>query len=355
MGVKKGIFIIADITGYTAFLTQSELEHAQEILNTLFNTLLENIKPPLEISNFQGDAIFAYLAEENKIDGQTLLEMLEMLYFEFIYVLEQMQINTTCSCKACRNMADLDLKVFMHSGNYLIQSMRGKEELSGPDVIIVHRMMKNMVKAKTNVKSYLLLTEPASAAMNLGDLQSEMLRYHEEYEHIGRINMYVHDLHPVWVREREKRRLRITNEEAWFSVSADLPVPPPRAWDFITKVNYKVVWMGMNIVKRIDQYGGRTGVDSKYHCAHDIGDFYYTILDWKPFDYYTTLEIAEPLEIEYHLTYQLVPTTNGSQLIMNFGVPFKGEDLDAKRTMYLEANEEAMILLKELVDKHLNA
>lgn len=58
MAIQKGIFVIADITGYTAFLTQSELDHAHEILKTLFDTLLNNIKTPLQISNFQGDAIF---------------------------------------------------------------------------------------------------------------------------------------------------------------------------------------------------------------------------------------------------------------------------------------------------------
>ena len=354
MSVKRGTFIIADITGYTAFLTQSELEHANEILTTLFNTLLENIKAPLEISNFQGDAIFAYLPQANMLDGQTLLEMIERLYFEFLFVLEQMQFNTSCSCEACRNMKRLDLKIFMHSGNYMTQSMRGKEELSGPEVITVHRMMKNKVKEKTKVKSYLLLSENAAAEMKLKDLRSDMHSYHEYYEHIGRINMYVHDLQPVWIREREKRRLRISNQEAWFSVTADLPVPPPVAWDFITKAIFKVKWMDMISVKRIDEDGGRTGVGSKFHCAHDIGDFYYTILDWKPFEYYTTLEVAEPLAIEYNLTYQLNPKSSGCQLIMNFGIPFKGDDLDPKRTMYLEANQQAMILLKDLISKQLN-
>jgi hypothetical protein len=37
---QRGYLPIADITGYTVFLTESELEHAHGILETIFNSLL---------------------------------------------------------------------------------------------------------------------------------------------------------------------------------------------------------------------------------------------------------------------------------------------------------------------------
>ena len=151
--VSRGYFVIADITGYTAFLTGSELEHAQDILKSLFNSLLDNIKAPLLISNFQGDAILSYAVEGSFINGQVLLEIIENIYCAFAQKLEMMHQNTTCTCKACANIPKLDLKLFVHFGEYLIQDMRGKAELSGPDVIIAHRMMKNDVKEKTGLKA----------------------------------------------------------------------------------------------------------------------------------------------------------------------------------------------------------
>ena len=56
-------FVIADITGYTAFLSQTALDHAEGILKTLFDTLLETLRPPLVVSNFQGDAILSHASE----------------------------------------------------------------------------------------------------------------------------------------------------------------------------------------------------------------------------------------------------------------------------------------------------
>jgi len=54
----KGYFIITDISGYTEYLTRSELEHANETLQSLFDAQLAHIQFPLHISGFRGDAIF---------------------------------------------------------------------------------------------------------------------------------------------------------------------------------------------------------------------------------------------------------------------------------------------------------
>jgi hypothetical protein len=54
-----------------------------------------------------------------------------------------MQPNTTCTCNACRNMKVLDLKFFLHFGEYVTQAIAGRTELQGPEVIRLHRLLKN--------------------------------------------------------------------------------------------------------------------------------------------------------------------------------------------------------------------
>ena len=206
----KAYFVIADITGYTAFLTGSELDHAQDILKTLFNALHTNIKPPLIISNYQGDAILTYAPEGSFIEGQTLLETIENIYIGFAQTLERMKNNTTCTCKACANMDRLDLKLFVHYGEYVFQEMPGRTELSGADVIIAHRMMKNEVKEKTGLKAYTLFSKAAVDSLGLQDFTCEMKDHSESYDHIGEVQMYAYCLKTMWEREREKRRIRLT-------------------------------------------------------------------------------------------------------------------------------------------------
>ena len=92
---NKGYFIITDISGYTEFLTKSELDHAQDALQSLFDVQLANIKHPFVISGFRGDAIFMYVPETNFVEPQSLLESLENLYFVFADTLRQMTFTTT--------------------------------------------------------------------------------------------------------------------------------------------------------------------------------------------------------------------------------------------------------------------
>jgi hypothetical protein len=106
---QKGYFILTDISGYTEYLTESELEHAHETLQSLFDAQLANIKFPLKISGFRGDAIFIYTPEACFVNPQSFLETLENLYIVFAETLRQMQFNTTCQCRACKNIGKLDL------------------------------------------------------------------------------------------------------------------------------------------------------------------------------------------------------------------------------------------------------
>ena len=77
MPTQHGYFLIADITGYTQYLSGSELDHAQQTLTALLNLLIRNTKPPLIISRLAGDAVISYGLGDNFLQGQTFLETLD--------------------------------------------------------------------------------------------------------------------------------------------------------------------------------------------------------------------------------------------------------------------------------------
>ena len=66
---QDGYLLIADITGYTAFLRESELEHAKDSLRTLLDLLIEQTKPPLRISRLEGDAVISYALQGQLPEG----------------------------------------------------------------------------------------------------------------------------------------------------------------------------------------------------------------------------------------------------------------------------------------------
>ncbi len=284
---KKGYFILTDISGYTEFLTESELEHAHETLQSLFDAQLANIKFPLKISGFRGDAIFIYTPEACFVNPQTFLETLENLYIVFAGTLRQMQINTTCECRACKNMGKLDLKMCIHYGEYIIQTLGDREELLGADVIVPHRMLKNTVIEKTGVKAYALFSEAAAGALRLAELSQPLIPHSETYEHLGELKMLVYDLHAVMEREEARKSFLVDPDTAWIKIELDIPFPPSLIWGYITTPALEGPILGLEYVKRVDELGGRTRPGARFHCAHSSGDFFNDIVDWKPFRYYT--------------------------------------------------------------------
>mgnify|MGYP001403948190 CR=1 FL=1 len=74
---EHGYLVLADISGYTSYLAQTELEHAQEILTDLLATIVDQFKQALTISKLEGDAVFANVNESNLPNGERLLELIE--------------------------------------------------------------------------------------------------------------------------------------------------------------------------------------------------------------------------------------------------------------------------------------
>jgi hypothetical protein len=141
---ESAYFVIADISGYTSFLAGVELDHAQDIIADLMDTVVKGLRPPFRLAKFEGDAAFVYAATA-KIDGSMLQDVIEQAYFTFRRRLRDIKQASVCECKACAAMGDLDFKFVAHHGEMVKQKMGGREELAGRDVIVVHRLLKNTV------------------------------------------------------------------------------------------------------------------------------------------------------------------------------------------------------------------
>jgi hypothetical protein len=80
---RKGFFIIADISGYTSFVTGTESEHAQSIIEELTKLILSHIQTPLKLVKLEGDAVFYYATAEMFPEAERLLEHIETCYYDF--------------------------------------------------------------------------------------------------------------------------------------------------------------------------------------------------------------------------------------------------------------------------------
>lgn len=330
MEIREGHLFMADLTGYTAFMTASELEHAGPVLAALLNTVIDEVKPPLEIANLEGDAVFFHAPEDRFISSQSLLEMCERIYFAFSERRRQMIANTSCPCRACANIAGLDLKILAHTGRFQALELAGRRELSGPDVILLHRMAKSGVRDATGIDSYLVLTE--AAAERTGVAVHDLAPYAETFEHFGEVRLLVHDLRAAWEAWQAGRdRVHIAAENAFWTGETRVRGALAAVWDCLVLPEIKRIWMDMKSVEIIDGPDGRLGVGADYHCVHEEADIRFRIVDWRPFDYFSAVE-RDPLGsgLNYIETWEIVEA--GDDLIVRFNVdrPFRGDDAAAK-------------------------
>src|SRR5437899_8787029 len=69
---EAGFLILADISGFTAFVAGTELEHGALVTGVLLEAVMRRLSPPLEIQELEGDAVFAIGADGALPDGSVL-------------------------------------------------------------------------------------------------------------------------------------------------------------------------------------------------------------------------------------------------------------------------------------------
>ena len=310
----EGCLLISDITGYTTYLKESELDHARDSLVSLLELLIEHTRAPLVLIDLEGDAVFSHAPAGSFRQGQTVLEMMETTYAAFRRALELMILNTTCTCNACRNLPNLDLKFFLHYGTYSVERLGSYTRLLGTDVVLIHRLVKNTVTETTGLLAYAAYTSAAVDALGLAGVVSELPSHTERYDDVGEVRLFVQDMHGIWEKKKEEVRLEVRPEEALLDQEFDFPVPPPVLWDFITNPEFRKLLFGADSNDIVDQRGGRTASGSAYYCAHGTQVSVHRILDWQPFEQYTTNDSWPSTGVTGPVTYRLEPRGDGSRL-----------------------------------------
>lgn len=285
--VQDGYLLIADITGYTAFLRESELEHAKDSLRTLLDLLIEQTKPPLHISRLEGDAVISYAPQGSIPRGQMLVDLIDATYVEFRRALDLMVLNTSCNCLACRNIANLDLKFFVHYGTFALEPLPNYVELIGTDVNLIHRLTKNTVTAQTGYHAYVLYTQAAADQLQMPEMFESLIIHHEFYEDVGEVTSYLVDMHPIWENKKHRFHVVVKPEEAIFIFKRWFNLPGPVVWEYITNPKYRALLYGSDKQEITKLKQGRVNNGSVYVCWHGKQEIQQTIVDWHPYEQHT--------------------------------------------------------------------
>ncbi len=154
MAQNNATILIPDISGFTEFMTTTELDHGSHAINILLDAIITAVGDEYEISEIEGDAVLMFKRGPAP-SKKEILDICLKIFDSFHFKRKWMQQHTICPCGACQAIINLTLKFVAHHGPIGEMKVGRFVTLSGTDVIVAHRLLKNSI----NSNEYLLLTE----------------------------------------------------------------------------------------------------------------------------------------------------------------------------------------------------
>jgi uncharacterized protein YndB with AHSA1/START domain len=334
---EAGFLVIADLTGYTAYLSGSEIEHAPAIAGDLLETIVGRLEPPFRLTKFEGDAAFLFV-EDGRAEGSLLVDAIEAAYVAFRRRLRSIDQATSCDCNSCRLAPKLDLKLFVHHGTFVRGHIAGRDELAGPDVILVHRLVKGTAAGEARGTGFALFTDAAVAGLGLEPSSLGLRSGEEPIEHLGRVRTFTWDLEARWQAETGRRRLDFAEADVVLDVRADLAAEAPTVWAYLTSPALRNQWEGPLVIEDTSA-GARRGVGTTAQCVTGRLATLEEIVDWQPYER-VAWRLAVPGLGPIAATADLDPVRDGTRLRLRWA--YLGDSaVDLAEVERIRADKEA--------------
>lgn len=275
---NQGLLFIPDISGFTRFVNETEIDHSRLIIQELLEILINANHLGLEISEIEGDAILFY-----RFGGppelHDLYKQVETMFLEFHRNLIAYERRRYCQCKACLSAINLTLKVITHYGEFTDYTVKNFKKLIGRDIIVAHQLLKNDIPEH----EYWLVTQNLleSNSLQLKELQWESSSKQTEtgvisfqYAHLGKLR--------TEIEQDFSGRTDLKEMSQVFSVHREFDTDIITLFHATGDFQYRNRWVeGLKAVEELTHYLPRVGM--KCRCITDNGDmviysndFYYT-------------------------------------------------------------------------------
>lgn len=259
---SEGTFVLADIGGYTSFLTGVGIQHGKETIEHLLNRLIKSSDRKWKVANVMGDCVFFYAdtpepPDETFARVQTLFESFQDAQFDIA-------AGSTCRCGACDRTEQLSLKFVVHRGEYDVQNIGGRKELFGREIVVATRLLKNSVPAK----EYVIATPAVAGLADAAGMPAQ--QGSDDLESIGRIEYAYIDLAPARLAYEKSRAFHVTGETSKLTVPHEIDAPADVVWDALLKLEKRAVWQ-VTISKMEHIQGQANAVGEVHSCVHGSG------------------------------------------------------------------------------------
>ena len=275
--IQSALFFIPDISGYTKFINETEINHSTHIITELLEIIISSNILNLKVSEIEGDAVFFYRLGEIVLIEE-IIKQSEIMFIKFHQHLKLYQRDRICQCGACSTAQQLTLKFVCHFGQTTIRNIGKHVKLFGPDVTLAHRLLKNNVLEE----DYLLMTSsPKTSSESQIPDWIELRKSVNNYKGIGTVSYTYFSLTPLKSRIEDLPEQNMTMKfERPVSSSMVMKMALKKLHSVVTDFSLRPKWIfGLLYIKEPTEHLKTIG--SKHLCIMPTTKMEFTVTSQK--------------------------------------------------------------------------
>jgi hypothetical protein len=311
---NTALIFIPDISGYTEFVTQTEIKHSKHIISELLEIIINGNQIGMTVSEIEGDAVLFYRMGKAPTLKE-LVNQVKKIFIDFHTHLKIIHRDNVCQCGACRSAINLTLKFITHYGELDETVIGNFSKIIGSDVILAHRLLKN----KLDAKEYLLLTENYWINTNSGtdnDFDIEPFKDHaEEVENFENVKLKYTLLSSIREKISEpafgnRKQFYKEKPDAFIAINAPILLVHELLTDIDAKLEY------VPNIKDVSGSSPINRVNSSHTCVFDDLEIHFVTLanEKKDQEISYTEEAALSVDVNFITDYRLKESEGGTAL-----------------------------------------
>lgn len=286
--MTKSLLFLPDISGFTEFVQNTEIDHSQHIISELLEVLINANILDLQLAEIEGDALFLYKEEEIP-SLEKLLAQVEMMFTAFYSHLKLLEKNRVCPCNACSSAPLLQLKIITHSGVLQFINVQSNRKPFGVQVIEAHRLMKNSI----NSGNYVLISKQLSDEIELStNYQSKLFDFKlGENEYDGKkLNYLFSEINKKELKLKpfaQAKRVEFSKPPSLF-FEMEFSISASQLLEFITNYSHRHHW-----VEGIDKF------EYNENEVTRVGTEHICVVNGKHLNFITITKKGKPGQLVY--------------------------------------------------------
>jgi len=312
---NRGLLFIPDISGFTRFVNETEINHSRLIIQELLEIMINSNQIGLEVSEIEGDAILFYKFGKSP-ELEELYKQVEKMFCEFHRHLNAYDQLRYCYCTACTSAINLTLKIITHYGEFTGYNVKNFSKLIGKDIIVAHQLLKNDIDQHEYwlvTKNLLQDNHPTGLTQWMKWKSSAKQTETGEIPfHYTQLSQLKNEISPV-----QYPQLEITKKVKLISVKKDYAADIIALFHATGDLNYRNRWQeGVKSVEEINHFLPRVGM--RRRCVFENGHsiIYSSSYSYSP----ERIEFSETDEKKKSTTHYLLEKTgeNKTRLTLDY-------------------------------------